>query len=151
MVLSIIFHFLLTILKFVEPSSTVFTGDIISTTVFSISQSHFYPNVFRHPILSESKHLNVSRLVVDTWSDTAFIGNHVFVEDSFMGKFMTAKAFTMALVYLYNILIKNVLYAYDAEKCETMILEAKNSIYLCDNMHDLVINPIQAEEVSVWV
>ena len=43
------------------------------------------------------------------------------------------------------------LYDNDATNSETVILEAQNSIYLCDNMDDLFLNPFQAEELGVRV
>ena len=57
----------------------------------------------------------------------------------------------MALGSLENIPIEFVLYDYDAANGETIILEAKNSNELCDDMYDLLLNPIQDEEVHVRV
>ena len=68
-----------------------------------------------------------------------------------MVKFITSKGFTIYLCSLVNIPIENVLYSYDAENGKKIILEAKNSIYLFDNMDDSLMNPIQVEEVEVRV
>ena len=67
------------------------------------------------------------------------------------GGFLSAKGFTTDLDYLENIPIANVLYAYDAANDETIILEVNNSIYLCDKIDDLLLKPIQSEEVGVQV
>ena len=68
-----------------------------------------------------------------------------------MGKFITAKGFTTALGSLDNLPIADVLYAYNEENSEIIILKAKKSIYLCDKMDELLIKPIQSEEVGVHV
>ena len=73
-------HFLLTIIKCIEPYSTVRILDIITTTILSISPSNFNPDVFNHTILSEAKHLNGSRLAIDTWDNTACAGKNEFLE-----------------------------------------------------------------------
>ena len=108
-------------------------------------------DVFCHTILSKAKHINGWRLGIDTWDNTACEGKHAFVEAFIMGKFITAKAFTTSIGYLHNLLIVNVLYVCDAENGEMTILEAKNSIYLCDKMDDSFPNSIQDEEVGVLV
>ena len=50
----------------------------------------------------------------------------MFLEELVMGKFTTEKVFTTALGYLDNLPIANVLYAYDTENVDTIILEANN-------------------------
>ena len=76
---------------------------VTSTNVLYISKSHFDTVVFSRPVLSEADHLNVSRLVIDILYDTACTGNHVFVEEFFMGEFITARGFTTSLGSLDNI------------------------------------------------
>ena len=90
-------------------------------------------------------------MVIDTYADTACAGKYAFVEEFVMGKFITAKGFTTYLGSIDNITISNILYTYDATNGETIILEEKNSIYLCDKMYDLLLNTIQAEEIGVRV
>ena len=141
----------LNIFKFIEPYLTVHIGDFISTTVLFIARSHFDSNLFCNPILSKAKHLNGSGLVIDTWVNTACAGKYSFVEKFVLGKFINAKRFTMALYSLENLPIANVLYSYDATKCETTILDVKTSILLCDKMEDLLIKSIQSEEVGARV
>ena len=68
-----------------------------------------------------------------------------------MGKFITLRGFTTALGSLDNLPIADVLYAYNEENGEIIILKAKKSIYLCDKMDELLIKPIQSEEVGVQV
>ena len=68
-----------------------------------------------------------------------------------MEKFITARGFTTDICYLDDLPISNFLYNCDSVNGETILLEAKNSIYLCDKMDDSLLNPIQAEEVGVWV
>ena len=53
-ILHTVVHFLLTIFKFIEPSSTVCIRAAISNTVFSIARRHFDPDVFFNPVLSEA-------------------------------------------------------------------------------------------------
>ena len=43
-----------------------------------------------------------------------------------MGNFITARGFTTDIGFLDNIPISNVLYAYDTENVDTIILEANN-------------------------
>ena len=124
---------------------------VISTNVLSNARSHFDPDVFCHTTLFEAKHLNVSGLVIDTLANTACSGNHAFLEEFVMGKFITAKVFTTDLGFIENIPIVNVLYDYDAANGETITLEENNSFHLCDNMDDLLLKPIQSEEVGVQV
>ena len=88
-------------------------GDVISTTLFYTEPSHFDPSIFHCPIISEAKHLNGYISGIDTWADTACAGKHAFVEELFMGKCMTVIGFTMALGYLENLPIENILYTYD--------------------------------------
>ena len=64
------------------------------------------------------------------------MGKYAFVEELFIGKFISANRFTMALFYLENPPIANVLYAYDAENDETIIVGENNSIYICDKMDE---------------
>ena len=79
-ILHMVGQFPLTIFKCIEPSSTVRIGAVISTTVLYIVQIHFNPNVFHHPIIFKSEHLNGSRLGIHTWDDIACVGKHEFVE-----------------------------------------------------------------------
>ena len=68
-----------------------------------------------------------------------------------MGKFIATKVFTAYLGPVDNIPIEKKLCTYYAANRETIILETNNSIYLCDNMDDLLINPIQSGELVVRV
>ena len=136
-------HLLLIIFKYIEPSSTVRLRAVISTNVLYIARSRFYPYVFCHAILSNSEHLNGLRLEVNTWADTACAGKHAFMEELVMRNFITEKVFTTALGSLDNFSTASILYAYDAANSEIIILEENNSIYLCDNMNDLLLKPIQ--------
>ena len=97
MIIHTVGNFLLTKFRFIELSSTVRIGAVISTTVFSMALIIFATDVFHCPILSEAEHLNVFRLGIDTWADTACARKHAFVEECFMGKFINKKGFTTAL------------------------------------------------------
>ena len=68
-----------------------------------------------------------------------------------MGKFISARGFTMDLGSLYNIPIAIFLYAYNAANSKTIILESYSSIYLCEKIYDSLLNPIQAEKVGIRV
>ena len=72
--------FLFTIFKCIESSTTMRVGAVSSTIVLSIVQSHFYPNVLFNPILSKADYLNVLRLGIETWANTACVGKHAFLE-----------------------------------------------------------------------
>ena len=115
-------HFLITIFKYIEPSSTVHIGYVISTTGLYISLSHFNTYAFCHTILSESEHLNLLSLVIDTWANIVCAGKHEFAEELVMGDFITEKCFTTDPVSIENLPIAIFFYSYDAENGETMVL-----------------------------
>ena len=90
-------------------------------------------------------------LGIDSWADTSCAGKHAYVEEFVVGKFVNASGFTSQLGTIKSLPIANVLYAYDDENGQTIILESNNAIYLGEMMEDSLMNPIQAEEEGVRV
>ena len=64
---------------------------------------------------------------------------------------MTATGFSPALGKLDNLPYAHVLYAYDNEEGQVILLEQNNTIYMGNNMNDSLSNPIQSEEAGVRV
>ena len=78
-------------------------GTVISNTVFSISQISFNTVLFCRTIIYKDDELNGLMLVIDTSADTVCEGKHEFAEQFFIGKFITARDFTVDLGSLDNI------------------------------------------------
>ena len=121
------------------------------TSMIGKANTKFNMSSFRHPKLSEEDHTNGCKLGIDTWADTCCAGKHAFVEEFIVGKTVTATGFTSTLGSVPDLLVANVLYAYDTAEGTVLLLECNNSIYLGDKMGDSLMNPIQAEEVNVRV
>ena len=101
---------------------------------------------FHHPVLPDHKHNAGTCLGTDSWDDTTCAGKYSFVEEFFVGKAVTASGLSPDLGTIGNLPVSNALYAHDTENGENILLESNNAIYLGENMFDLLINPIQAEE-----
>ena len=106
---------------------------------------------FRHPFLSDTEHVEGSKLGIDYWSDTCCAGKHAFVEEIIEGKSVTAMQFKASLGSVSNLIIENAVYAYDNPDGTVLLLECNNLIYLGQKMSDSILNPIQAEEVGFRV
>ena len=108
-------------------------------------------DTFNHPILTDDEQLFGCRLGFDTWADTSCSGKHAFVESFVEGRTVNATGFTSSLGTMKDLPIANVLYAYDTNDGNTIILENHNTIYLGENMDDSLLNPIQSEENDVRI
>ena len=86
---------------------------------------------------------------MDIWADTGCSGKHAYVEESLIGKTVTAMAFSSSLGKLENMAYAHVLYAYDHEDRSVLLLEHNNTIYLGDAMQDSLSYPVQSEEISI--
>ena len=106
---------------------------------------------FRHPTLTPEEMFNGTRLGIDSWADTSCAGKHAYVESFVEGKTVNASGFSNALGSMKNLPIANVVYAYDKNDGQTLLIENNNAIYLGDNMIDSLLNPIQAEENNVRI
>ena len=124
---------------------SIFGQDIFKTN------STFDYDAFRHPSLIDHEHKNGGWLGIDSWTDTACAGKHVYVKEFVVGKLITASGFTPELGALTNLPVANVLYAYDSKDGQTIILESNKAIYLGKKMHDSLLNPIQAEEEGIRI
>ena len=80
---------------------------------------------------------------MDIWADTGCSGKHAYVEESLIGKTVTAMGFSSSLAKLENLAYAHVLYAYDPEDGSALLLEHNNTIYLGDAIQDSLSNPIQ--------
>lgn len=108
-------------------------------------QSAFDINTFVHPVLSYTEAQFGTKLGLDTWADTGCSGKHAFVEEFIEGRTVTATGFTSSLGSMRGLPLANVLYAYDSEDGEVLILEHNNTIYLGDKLVDSLANPLQSE------
>ena len=106
---------------------------------------------FRHPKLLENEYSTGCRLGLDSWADTCCAGKHAYVEEFIEGQTVSASGFTSSLGKLSNLPLANVVYAFDKQNGETVLIECNNSIYLGEKMEDSLANPIQAEENDVRV
>ena len=106
---------------------------------------------FSHPVLSDTEHVELCKLGIDSLSDTCCAGKHAFFEEFIEGKTVTDTGFTSSLESVSNIPISNVVYAYDAPDVTVLVLEYTNLIYLVHKVSISLLNPIQAEEVGVRV
>ena len=106
---------------------------------------------FSHLVLSDIEHVEGYKLGIDSWADTCCVGKHAFVEEFIENKTVTAAVFTPSLGLVSNISIENVVYTYDAPDRTVLLLECNNSIYIGQKISDSLLNPIQAEEVGIYV
>ena len=123
---------------------------MLSSTIAHTSSS-VNIDKFKHPTLSNEEKLNGCRLGIDTWADTSCSGKHAYVESFIEGKTINASGFTSSLGTMKNLPIANVIYAYDTNEGETLLLENNHTIYLGNDMQDSLINPIQVEENNIHV
>ena len=101
------------------------------------------------PGLTQEELTQGTRLGFDSWADTSCAGKHAHVQEFIEGKTISATGFSSELGSLDNLQLAHVLYAYDTEQGETLILENHNAIYMGEKMADSLINPIQCEENNV--
>ena len=64
---------------------------------------------------------------------------------------VTATGFSSSLGTLDNLNIAHVVYAYDMDDGNTILLENNNAIYMGNAMNDSLVNPIQCKENNVQV
>ena len=120
-------------------------------SIIGHTSTTFNPELFRHPKLSNDELLHGCRLGFDSWADTSCSGKHAYVESFVEGQSVTATGFTTTLGKMENLPIANVIYAYDTNDGNTILLENFHTIYLGENMTDSLINPIQAEDNDVRI
>ena len=106
---------------------------------------------FRHPKLNDNELYNGTRLGFDSWADTSCAGKHAYVEAFIEGRSVTATGFSSTLGSIDNLNIAHVIYAYDMNDGNTVLLENNNAIYMGDMMVDSLINPIQCEDNNVEI
>ena len=121
------------------------------TSMIAKATSKFNVDSFRHPTLTREDHKEGCRLGIDSWADTTCSGKHAYVSEFIMGKSITAAGFTPALGQMEDLSIANVIYAYDTDTEDTILLGCNNIIYKEKHMQDSLINPIQCEEIDVRV
>ena len=106
---------------------------------------------FRHPPLTEHELSMGTRLGFDTWADTSCAGKHAYVEAFIEGRIVTASGFSATMGTMDNLRIAHVVYAYDLNDGNTLLLENNNAIYMGDAMTDSLINPLQCEDNQVRI
>ena len=86
---------------------------------------------------------------IDSCADTGCAGKHAYVEEFISGRTVNATGFAPYLGSLNNLLIANVIYAYDTHSGKKLLLEHNNVIYLGTTMEYGLANTIQSEENDV--
>ena len=106
---------------------------------------------FRHLFLSDTEHVEGFKLGNDSRADACCAGKHAFLKEFIEDKNITDTGFNSYPGSVSNIPIENDVYAYDAPDGTVLFLECNNLIYLGQKISDSLLNPIQAEKVSVHV
>ena len=68
------------------------------------------------------------RLGLDSWDDTGCSCKHAYVDGFVEGKSVNVTGFTSTFVYIYNITISHVLYAFDKEYGTVVLIEHNNTV-----------------------
>ena len=123
----------------------------IQTKIINSSQVNKVSNPDRYPRLNKEELQKGTRLGFDTWADTSCSGKHAYVKEFILGRSVTATGFSNSLGTLENLPLVHVMYAYDTQQGETIILENHNTIYMSDKMEDSLVNPTQCEENGVQI
>ena len=125
----------------------------LSPITFSIGSTCSNTNMdnFKQPKLTSDELFIGTRLGFDSWADTSCAGKHAHVESFIERKSVNAIGFSSSLGTISNLPIANVVYAYDFDNGETILLENFNAIYLGTNMDDSLVNPIQCEDNDVRI
>ena len=80
---------------------------------------------------------NGTRLGIDSWADTSCSGKHAYVESFVEGQTINASGFTSSLGTMKNLPIADILlYVYDMNDGQTILLGNNNTIYLGKDMTD---------------
>ena len=103
-------------------------------TVIVAKTQHWDSSSFQHPYLTNEEMQSGCRLGFDTWADTSCSGKHAFVEAFVEGKMVTATGFSSNLGKLENLYVAHVVYAYDLDDGNVLLLENNNTIYMGENM-----------------
>ena len=90
-------------------------------------------------------------LGLDSWADTGFSGKHAYVDGFVEGNSVNVTGFKSTLGSIDNLPIAHVLYEFDKENGNVVLLEHNNTIYMGDDMIDSLDNPIQCEDNYVRV
>ena len=96
------------------------------SNIFKSQTKSFNIDTFKHPHLSDDELFNGTRLGIDSWADSCCAGQHAFVESFVEGKFINATGFSDSLGQINNLPIATVLYAYDLDDGNTILLENNN-------------------------
>ena len=78
-------------------------------------------------------------------------GKHTRIEASIEGKMVSASGFSSSMPVMENLPIANVLYAYDTQEGETLILRVNNTIYLGEYMEDSLLSPNQCRDNGILI
>ena len=77
--------------------------------------------------------------------DTSYSSNHAYVEEFVEGSIVTDTGFISELGFMKDLPIANILYVYYLSGGATAILDHNNTIYMGNDMVDLLDKPIQYE------
>ena len=102
------------------PTQLHHIGMIKSSISKAVTNSN--AGTFRHQLLSDTEHVEGCKLGIDSWADTCCAGKHAFFQAFIEDKTVTATVFTSSLGSVSNILISDVVYAYDAPDGTVILL-----------------------------
>ena len=91
------------------------------------------------------------RLGLEYWSETSCSGKHDYVDELVEGKSVNITGFTSTLESIDNILIAHVLYEFNKEDINVVLLKYNNTIYMDDDMIDSLANFIQCRNNDVII
>ena len=78
-------------------------------------------------------------------------GKHAQIESFVEGKTVLASGFSNSMEVMENLPLANVLYAYNTQEGEKLILRVNNAIYLWENMNDSLLCPNQCRENGIMI
>ena len=101
--------------------------------------------------LNDEELKNGCKLGFDSYADTCCAGKHARIESFIEGKTVSASGFSNSMKVMENLPIVNVLYAYNTQEGETLILRVNNSRYLGEHMEDSLLCPNQCRDNGIMI
>ena len=101
--------------------------------------------------LNDEELRNGCKLGFDLYADTCCAGKHAWIESFVEGKMVLVSGFWNSMKVMENLPLANVLYAYDTQEGETLILRVNYSIYLGEHMDGSLLCPNQCRENGIMI